>query len=215
MPYLKELDLGCRELDKNERRRFTNEVRSVCALVTRHLPKIANEKYKKILVLCVSSQPKTSSINQLGVAFVEVQRDARAFFCLSNREKQRWAHAALREGTMNVTDSHGFEPNMLIDAFQQAQLLEFENTWRWGVKASNNRRLKAEVWVEHDVEECRLLGVITTRTGDRLASDLLISTVPDEWAFDRYLGKLRWEDERTAVLDDKSGARVGTITLPT
>ena len=215
MPYLKELNLGCRELKRSEQRRFTNEVRSVCALVARHMPKIKNEKYWKILVLCVSCEVKAEPIDQLGVAFVEVQRDVSGFFALEKKEKQRWALAALREGVAKVTHSEGLDPSSLEAAFREVERLDFENIWRWKVKASSNRKLKVEVWIEHDVEECRLVGVIITKAGDRLVSKTLLVTAPDEWAFNRFLGKIRWEGERKAVLEDKKGAVVGEVEVPT
>lgn len=213
MPYLKELDLGCHELEADARRRFTNDVRSVCALVTRHIPRTKNQKYKKVLVLCVAGQPRPSPMDQLGVAFVEVQRDIEAFFTLTKLDKQRWALSALEEGTLKVTDSDGLDPINLLGAFRRAEDLGFKNHWRWAHKSRRDRRFRAEVWVEHDLEECRLIGAIVTREGDRVVDEVLISTPPDEWAFDRFLGRIRWVDQNMVVLEDKQGGVVGYLAL--
>lgn len=214
MPSLKELDLGCHELERTEQRRFRHEVRSVCALVARHLPKTMNEKYWKVLVLCVSGEPKAEPIDQLGVAFVEIQRDVSGFFTLEKEEKQRWVLAALREGVAKVAASTDLDPGSFEEAFKEAERLNFENIWRWKAKTSTDRRLKAEIWIEHDLEECRLVGVITTKAGERLASMTLATTAPDEFAFTRFLGKIRWEDDRRLVLEDKKGAVVGQVEVP-
>lgn len=202
-------------MERGEQRRFTNEVRSVCALVTRHLPKITNEKFGKILVLCVSCEAKSEPIDQLGVAFVEIQRDVHGFFTLGRKEKQWWALAALREGVAKVAATSDLDLARFEGAFKEAERLDFENIWRWKTKASDDRKMRAEVWIEHDLEECRLVGVITTKAGGRIARRILIATAPDEWAFTRFLGKIRWEDEGTVVLEDKKGGVVGQIEVPT
>ena len=211
---MKELDLGCRELDRSEQRRFTNEVRSVCALVTRHLPKLMNEKYSKILVLCVSGEAKAEPVDQLGVAFVEIERNVAGFSLLEKKEKQRWALEALRLGVAKVTSCSDLDSASFESAFQEAERLDFENIWRWKAKASGDRKMRAEVWIEHDMEECRLVGVITTKAGACLARMTLATTAPDEWAFTRLLGKIRWDDERTFVLLDKKGLVVGNVETP-
>ena len=164
-------------------------------------------------MLCVSEKPKADPIDQLGVAFVEIQRDVPEFFAMEKREKQRWALAALREGIAKVTASSDLDPASFEEAFREAERLDFENTWRWKAKASSDRKLRAEVWIEHDVEECRLVGVISTKAGERLARSTLVTTAPDEWAFNRHLGRIRWEDGRKVVLEDKKGTVVGEMEV--
>lgn len=137
MPYLRDLSLVCPDFDKEERRRFKNEARSVCSLVTRLLPKTKTKRYKKVLVRCtrVLTEGAAPVVHQLGVAFVEIPRDGRELFALSETEKRRWAFEALREGVLKVAIHEGMDIQLIESAFVRAESVNLQNVWRWRTTA--------------------------------------------------------------------------------
>lgn len=189
--------------------RFRNETRSVLALFERYLkPPRESGKLWKVNIYVVERVRKPQPFDVLGVIKVQIEGDCRCFFCLTADEKRRQTLNWLVRGIEIVTQAYGWDIKPYADAREAVLDLNFKNHWTWRKRAwwRNGRRLAAEVFVEHEVEEIRIYIQLRNRSNEILERFLVVTDMPDEFVFDKYFGALQWIDDTTVKLVPKSWA---------
>ena len=196
------------EKDRWVRHRFDNETRSVIALFERHLePPCDSGKLVKVNTRIMSHVQRPEPSDAVGVVEVQIEGDHSGFFELAYEEKKQQTLEWLFRGIEIVTKFYGWDIKPYEDAREAVLNLNFENHWTWPKRAwwRNDRRLVAEVFVEHDIEEVRLYIQLRKRSGDVLQRTLVVTDMPHEFVFNRYFGLLRWIDDVAVQLLPKFG----------
>lgn len=207
---IRQFDLYAREEpDRWMSSRFAYQHRAVLALFERHLtPPRESGKMWKISVEIVPSTQESQFRVLMGNIHTQVEGDPTAFFELNADEKKRQTLEWLFQGIEIVTKAYGWDIKPYADARESVLNLNFENHWIWRKRAwwRNGRRLAAEVFVEHEIEEIRIYIQLRNRSKEILERVLVVTDMPDEFVFDKYFGALQWIDDTTVRLSPKSWA---------
>ena len=204
---IRQFGLYAPDLEWWTRHRFVNETRSVLALFERHLtPPRESGKNWKISVEIVSKIEKSKVREALGNITIQIEGDPISFFELEAEEKKKQTLVWLFRGIEIVTRNLGWDLKPYEDARVAVLDLNFVNQWTWKKRAwwRNGRRLVAEVFVEHEIEEVRIYIQLKNRSKEILDSVLVVTDIPDEFVFDKYFGALHWIDDHTVTLISKS-----------
>ena len=189
--------------------RFAYQHRTVLALFERHLKSPRESgKLSKINIQVVSNVSRPIPFDAVGVIEVQIEGDYMAFFDLTADDKKRQTLNWLFQGIEIVTKAYGWDIKPYADAKDAVLNLNFVNHWAWRKRAwwRNGRRLVAEVFVEHEIEEIRIYIQLRTRSKEILERVLVVTDMPDEFVFDKYFGALQWIDDTTVKLVPKSWA---------
>ena len=189
--------------------RFVNETRSVLALFERHLtPPRESGKNWKISVEIVPEIEKPKVREALGNIKIQIEDDPTCFFELEAEEKKKQTLDWLFSGVEIVIRDLGWDIQPYEEARQAVLDLNFVNQWTWRKRVwwRNGRRLVAEVFVEHEIEEVRIYIQLRNRSKEILDRVLAVSDMPDEFVFDKYFGALQWINDTTVKLSPKSWA---------
>lgn len=196
------------EKDKWVRHRFINETRSLLSLFEQHFtPPRESGKAWKISVFIVPQPEKQEVLDMLGSLELQIKGNPLAYFELGAYEKNRQALNWLFRGIEIVTEVYGWDLKPYEQAREAVLGLNFVNQWSWRKRAwwNNGRRLVAEVFVEHDIEEVRIYIQLRSRSSGVLEKVLVVTDAPDEFAFNRYFGTLKWTDKYAVTLFPKFG----------
>lgn len=200
--------------DVAQRRAFSLQTRCVTALYERLFPRFNTQSCWKVIILCVETNPRPTYRNLLGVYEQEISADTQSFFTLINTEKKQWAFEQLQRGLEQLRQQTGWDEEPFAAAAAEADTLELRNVWRSKVVLSPSGRLKAEVWLDHDVDTCAISLVVRSRAGEELCRRVVITEEPSEWAFSQHLGSLTWPSESRVLLTSKDRERSWSIDLP-
>ena len=204
------------EKDKWIRRRFHNETRSVLALFERHFtPPRETGKAWKLSVEIVPQLKREDVLDLLGHIKLQIKDDPLAFFELSAYEKKHKALNWLFMGIENVTRVYGWDIKPYEEARRAVLDLNFVNQWTWRRRAwwNNGRRLVAEVYVEHEIEEVKIHLQLRSRLHEIIERILVVTDSPSEFAFDKYFGVLKWTGTYTVTLYPKYGEGSWSVTF--
>ena len=201
------------DLEQAKRMQFELQTRSVTSLFERHFPKFHTEDIWKVLIYCVDQVPETPINTIGGVLQVFIMEDVEQFFSLDNEEKRLWTFNRLQTGLDRAIKFTNWSPQPFHNTIQKLQNEGLRNEWIWKSISSRSRKFKAEVLVDHGIDECAISLRIKDRGGKIIKEQKILNGKPDEWFFKNYLGKLHWVDGETAVLLDKNGGETGKISM--
>ncbi len=185
------------------------QVRCVCSLVRRYLPRHKNENAWKINVYIQNDPVENRVVTTNGIASVSLSRDVESFFLLGDAEKKRFAFDALLEGARIISEHHGWPTTEIIEAFDKAAQDQLVNEWRFQPKWNPSRNLRAYVRCAHDLDKFCAWMCVEDRDGNTVAEQHLFDETPEEFCYVPRLGTVRWTDKSTVHLSDRSGEPVG------
>ena len=226
MPILTDFDLDIPYPEKgvtpevyektwNEKRiKFRDEIRCVASLYGRNFEKLKTEETRKILVECLDEINDSRVLDLLDVTVVQVQFNVDSFFLLNEKEKKETTFHLLNEGIKKIIDEKKWDSEPFEKAKQACLEVNFKNEWEWKKTASSpNRKYKASVKIEHDVEEARGYLLVRDKKQNLISSKEVFKTRPNEWIFDHFFGKIVWENNETVHLIDRKIIKVGELTI--
>lgn len=82
---------------------------------------------------------------------------------------------------------------------------EYRNEWIWRKAKHRETGETAEVLCQHSVQYMDLFLVIKDKNGIVKKQTKILSEQPDEFAYARHLGSLRWIDSHTVQLLNRKG----------
>jgi hypothetical protein len=181
----------------------------VSALYERSFPGLTTEETWKVLVECVPFLARRSPAeDRFGVAVVQAGLDWDAFANASSLQKKEMALEALHEGVLAVCADRGWPAEPFGEAERKVRELNFVNRGIWKKpKSSPNRRLRAEIEYEYELDRFTITLVVRTRDGSEVKRALLVEETPDEFIFDKHLGRLEWLSNFEVALVPKRGDR--------
>ena len=191
------------------------EARCVTALYERCFEGLRTEKTWKVLVECVPFlAERPPPLDKLGVAVVQVEFEWDDYREESDRAKKERVLAALQEGVLSICEAWGWPAEPFENAHQRVFDLDFVNRGIWKKpKSSPNRRLRAEIEYEHEMDRFTLTMVVRDREGSVRKRELLIEERPSEFAFDKHLGQLKWLSNDEVALFPKRGDSPRIVTV--
>jgi hypothetical protein len=83
----------------------------------------------------------------------------------------------------------------------KAEQANYLNEWTWKKPVANqNKDYFAEVLCQHNVESMDISIVIKNKKGDLVGQQLIIQELPDEFAYDKHLGRFVWQSNEEVAL---------------
>jgi len=188
---------------KQENRKFRLETRCITSYFEREMKKFKNDKYWKILINCTKHKNDFLLKNFTGICDLELEYNVKEFFKLNLIEKKIVTLNLLMQGLEIVSKKEEWNMeefykirDIIIDS-------NYENIWKWSrAKKSPNKKYKAELILNHDVEVIEFILKITTK--EKSWEKIILKEIPDEFKYVKYLGELKWEDEGKIVLKPKN-----------
>ncbi|QFG00321.1 hypothetical protein PB01_16720 [Psychrobacillus glaciei] len=225
MPILREFDLDIpyvkssgdkEDYEKNwkqQRREFRDEIRCVASLFECHFEKFKTEKCWKLLVECVERIVDERVIGE-DICIVQVELNIERYFQLSNIEKKKLILKLLKNGIEKIIDEKGWNKQLFESAYQQVIDCNYINERIWKQpKKSPNRKHIAEVFCEHDIDKFEISIIVKNNEGEVVKREKLITERPNEWAFTKHFGKLKWISSNEVTLVNKNESKQWIVQI--
>jgi len=212
---LKEFDLDAPCLNKSERHKFRLETRCISSLYERFFnKKLKTDKCWKVLVEGVTSVTKPCVRDQLGVFTIEVLFDFELYSKASDDEKKVQILELLQKGIIQIGELQGWDICPFNEAYQKVIDVSYINDWVWGKPIMNSsKNLKAEVYCQHGLYKFTSAIRVYNKSGGLILDKEVVNEQPDEFAFTKYFGRLKWTSQNQIMLEAKDGATVSLLTV--
>lgn len=196
------------------RRRFLLETNCIVAMFLRLLGKYKNEDCKKIVVDCVENVKKNKGFNVMGIYTIEQKVDYNEFFLKDDKEKKQFALNVIKQSIAKVAREKKWDISPFEEVFKKIIELDYNNFWTWGKKVkSPSKQYTAEVYLEHEVKNIDIYVLIRDKQGDIVKKQLVITELPDEYAYFKHLEKLIWLSDNEVLLINRSNDRQWSVQL--
>ena len=189
---------------KKKRRQFQLMTRCMTSMIERIIPRIVTTDCWKILIECVEKPSRKECINLLGVYSVQVSFDINMFWKMNGLEKKKYVVKKIREAIAIISQYNFFEVEEIENACNEIVDSNYINEWYWK-KPVKSKQVSVQIKVLHEVENVNIYMVFKDSSKNVCKEKLLVSEIPDERAYSKYLGKLEWVSVATARLSAKSG----------
>ena len=186
-----------------------DQTRCLLARYEAYLPRVDTQDIWKVSAELSPAPAQTRIIEQLGVACVPIAEDPLSFFDLSRIGKKRAALSIIDRALTSAVALFGWPSEPFALAHQAVLDSEFSTTWAFCPKWNPGRRFQAYLHCEHEPEVFTGELRIRSRDGTIVAKQVLVSEIPNELCFGRWLGRVNWLDRERAVLLDRRGQPVG------
>ncbi len=191
---------------KDKRRTFRLETRCISAMFERLLGKIKTSDCWKILVECVEDIKKEKILNFSGVCTVQIRFDYKSFVTSNDYQKKQKTLFVLMEGIRAIAKENGWDLELFEDVYSRICEVDYINEWVWKKsKKSANRKFIAEVLMQHEVKVMDIYIIIKNKSGTEISREKVISELPDEFAYAKHLGELKWLCSNQVALINKKG----------
>ena len=146
---------------------------------------------------------------------VQVPYDVQQFFSLSDEAKRVQTLNLLLESIMFVANEMNWNTQPFLEAYHKVKELKGINDFRWGkfIKSPDGKN-KAYVWCVHDLYDFKINIIVKNEKNKIILQKEVISTLPDELIYLRFLGNLEWVDEKTIILRESYSKGFVTVELP-
>ncbi|MFF2092524.1 hypothetical protein [Paenibacillus sp. NPDC058174] len=199
---------------KVKRRSLRLETRCITAMYERLFGKLKTEDFWKILVECAEDITDERIMNYSGVSTVQVKFRFEDFSLKSEIDKKRTTLILLMEGIEKISLSKNWDIEPFRVVASQIEELGYLNEWVWkkAVK-SPDKNFSAKVMCHHTVENMDIFISIMQRNGTEILLKKVLSELPDEFAYSKHLGELKWISDFEVALINKKGDGMVSVTL--
>ncbi|ULO09545.1 hypothetical protein H1230_12685 [Paenibacillus sp. 19GGS1-52] len=170
----------------------------------------------KILVECVEDITEERILNLSGVVTVQVKFSFDEFCFLSENEKKRTTLNLLMKGIEKISSHKNWAVEPFREVSSQIKQMGYSNEWVWkkAIK-SPDKNYYAEILCQHNINSMDISILIWQINGVMIQREKVISELPDEFAYAKHLGELKWISDVEVALINKKGDQVGSLgTLP-
>lgn len=196
---------------KEKRREFQLMTRCITSMVERIMQPVDTKDCWKILIECVKNPVDTNYRNLLGVYAIQVEIDLEEFYSADDYKKKDIMIDIILKGVKQLSKSVSFDLSSITDACMKIINKKYINEWSW--KKIKIKDKIAEIRIEHEIRELNIFMIILNKDNTVIRKELIISTIPDEWVYSRYLGKLIRISEDIVALIDKSQEEVMRVEV--
>ena len=189
---------------KEKRRQFQLMTRCMTSMVERIIPRITTKDCWKILIECVEMPLRNEGVNLLGVYNVQVLFDINKFLRMNSLKKKQYVVNKISEAISKLSQYNSFDVGEIQKACNEIADSNYVNEWFWN-KPVRMKHLSVQIKVLHEVESASIYMVFKDYIKNIYEEKLLVTDIPDERVYSKYLGKLEWISVGTAKLSTKSG----------
>ncbi len=199
---------------KDKRKSFRLDTRCMTAMFERLFEGIENVEFWKILIECVPSVNDTHSKNIGGVIFKQIEFNYEDFVKYNNEIKKQISLETLIRGIKDIC----FEKNITFTPFEKVynEIIkqDYKNNWQYGKSVKNKNKIYgAEILCEHDVEKIDIFISIKNKNSEEILRKKIISELPDEYAYSKHLGKIKWQTNEIVEFYNKKGILIFTHVI--
>lgn len=187
---------------KASRINFRMQTRCITAFVERLVEKVNTPNFWKILINCGSNIEKNENKVVGGVYEVDYELNIEEFMYLSDIEKKMMTLQVLKETVIKVFEELQIDSADFEKACEQIKNCNYKNEWIW--KKTKNKNFIAEIVLIHEVKKAQIFLRIY-KNKEYIREFEVLSTYPDEFYFSQYLGRIKWVDDKTVVIEQKNG----------
>ncbi len=154
--------------------------------------------------------------------FIHRRFDFENWFEQDKVNKKRLIGKEVHNAMLYLADNYGWNKHILIDIYQSYIEANYETNGipkKLKAKSSPNRKYKAAIYVEYDIDEFRVYNIFYKKNGDEIDKNLIytidFNKYPYDFTdmiFDILKGKTKWEKDEF-VLYDKSGKELSRKKL--
>ncbi len=136
--------------------------------------------------------------------------------------KKRLIGEEVHNAMLYLADNYNWDKQALNNVYQSYIEANYETNWipkKFKAKSSPNRKYKAAIYVEYDIDEFRVYNIFYKKTGEEIDKKLIhiidFNIVEFDFIdmiFDILKGKTKWEKDEF-VLYDKSGKELGRTKI--
>jgi hypothetical protein len=197
------------------RRRFLLETNCIVSMFLRLLGKYKNNDTKKIIIKCVETLTgKGSTI--LGICIIEQVIDYNGFFIKDDSEKKTFTLNIIKQAITEIARDKEWDISPFEEVYTKIIALDYINHWTWGKKLKSPSRLyTAEVYLEHEIRDIKIFIVIRDKQGKLVKKQLIITELPNEYAYAKHLGKLIWLSNNEVQLLNRRNSMKWSVQLLT
>lgn len=168
----------------------------------------------KILIECVEDISEQRILNYSGVYTVQIKFDYSSFICKSDFEKKKQVLELIMEGVKIVSNHEGWNLEPFEEVGSKIVESNYENKWIWKKPVkSKNKKISAEIICYHAVKNIDIYIVLKDKTGQELVKKKIISELPNEFAYSKHLGKIKWISDSQVVLVNQNGDNEWSVNL--
>ncbi len=213
---LREFDLDAPMMTREDRHQFRLASRFVTSNIEQNFDQFSNAVGAwKVLVEVVPAVNRPRTLDLLGVRAIQVIGDAHAYLSAGSSDRAKMALAWFEEGARSVFAELDWPVAPLDDAIQRVVELDFTNVMVWKAKLLNkSRTIKAEIVIEMDDVEARIVAIFRSKADARESRVLLCARQPSEFLFVPCLGKVEWLDDERLQLTSRSGSESWIAVVP-
>ncbi|MDP4144111.1 MAG: hypothetical protein Q8936_06440 [Bacillota bacterium] len=193
--------------------KFRLQTRCISSLYVYHLGKFKNDKCWRIIIECVPNIDRGPGAFG-GFYHVQVKLDIDSFLKLSDIDKKRKTLELIKNAITEIVEIERWDKGIFENAYNQVISENYVNKRIWKKqKSSPGRQYIAKVLVEHDLYKSEISIVITDKNGAIVKQEKVATDLPDEWAYTKYLGELKWISNTEISLISKSDEYEFTVSL--
>ncbi|QEY21663.1 hypothetical protein D0S48_13835 [Psychrobacillus sp. AK 1817] len=195
---------------KENKVKFGDEVRCIAALYLDLLGNFKTEKTKKIMIRCVTDLAMHSIVPKTTEGFTEVYvlLDFNCYREFSNIEKKKVILEKINEGILLIANEFSWDISLFNRVSKEIIDRNYVNEFSLKQKSSPDRKHKAEIFCQHDIDFITISMIIRERkSNEMIKSELLFKDRPHELSFVQKLGELKWISNREVTLTQRYNLR--------
>lgn len=206
------LDYG--ENWKDKRRQFRLETRNISAMFERLFGRMETKGCSKILVECVDDVKEERVLNFSGVYTVQVKFNYNNFSASDDYQKKQKTLDLLMEGIIIVSRNEDWNIEPFETVYSKIRDANYTNEWVWKKPVkSAGKKFSAEILCQHGVKSIEIYIVLRDKNGGELGRKKVISELPDEFAYAKHLGEVKWLSDNEVALVNKKGDKTWTVNF--
>lgn len=134
---------------------------------------------------------------------MQVQFNYDKFLKLSDLGKKKMSLELLMTGVRQVAADQNWDMEPFESTYRKIIEAGYVNEWTWKNSAkSPDKKAVASIFLQHEVLKIDISIVVNDKIGNEIHKEKVISELPDEWAYARHLGEIRWEsNDRVALIN--------------
>ena len=200
--------------EKNE---FDFSVGCVESLYFASLPKkVPTTEFAKIIIEPVElSQGKFSHQKMLDVIEVRSGFDFGAYWNASEKDRKLQILKLIQNSVAYLAETFGWDIRPFDEAYHRVIEKDFVHQFflkKYKV-VSPNKKLKAQIFVDFQVDEIKMHLVVTDKTGKELLRKLFVSVPPRNFFIMDAAGSLAWDGDEKVVIASRNKKGNWTIEL--
>lgn len=186
---------------KEKCRKFSLETRCITSMFARLFSGFKTQNEWKILVQCCEKVFDDRVLSYGGVISTQVKLNYTNFCQLSEKDKKTCALELLMNGIQKIASIKKWNLKPFISVKEQIISLNYNNTWTW--KSIRKNSMEVKVICQHCVDNVAIFLIINDINGNTILDEKVITELPDEWAYSKYLVDIKIEKNKISLVDKK------------